>query len=278
MIDWVTEPWTSGLVARAGLALIAVGLLGGLVGVFVVIRGLAFTTEAFAHTAFPGAVLAVAAGGSVLVGSLLAVLVAAGGIALTARGDRTSDDTAISVVYTGLFALGALLLATLGPLDRDVTSFLFGSVLGVGNRELAAIAVGGALVLAVLWTQRRALVASSFDRESARTLGIGAGHAETVLLATLAVTVVLLVQSVGNMLVVAMLVTPAATARLSARHVASTVVVAVCLGVGAAIVGLYVSYYAGIAAGPAVVLTATAHLVLVACLRAARFGRFATAG
>ncbi len=277
MIDWVAEPWTSGLVARAGLALIAVGLLGGLVGVFVVIRGLAFTTEAFAHTAFPGAVLAVAAGGSLLLGSLVAVVVAAAAVAIAARGDRTSDDTAISVVHTGLFAMGALLLAALGPLDRDVTSFLFGSVLGVGTRELVAIAVGGALVLAVLWTQRRALIATSFDRESARALGVGANHVEMVLLIALAVTVVLLVQSVGNMLVVAMLVTPAATARLVTRRITSTVIAAVGFGVGAAVAGLYVSYYAGLAAGPAVVLTATALLIVVACARAIR-GRLVLAG
>lgn len=260
----LTEPWQSALVARAGIALLIVGVLGGLIGVYVVMRGLSFTAEAFAHTAFPGAVLATAAGGSVALGGLAAVLVAAGAIALTARSDRISDDAAISVVFTGLFAVGAILLSTLGPFDRDVTSFLFGSLLGTTDTDLVVLAVGAGAVCLALWMMRRPLIATSFDPDFASAVGTRRGAVQLALLALIGVSVVITVQAVGNMLVLAMLVVPAATARLVTRRLRSTFVVSVLVGVAAALIGLYVSYYASVATGACVVLSTVALFVLAA--------------
>lgn len=270
----LTEPWQSGLVARAGLALLIVGVLGGVIGVFVVLRGLSFTVEAFAHTAFPGAVLATAAGGSIVLGGLAAVVVTAAAIALAARSERVSDDAAISVVFTGLFALGAILITTLGPLDRDITSFLFGSLLGTDDRDLLMLSAGALVVSATAWALRRQLVVTSFDAAFASTIGVRATRVQFILLGLVGVSVVIAVQAVGNMLVLAMLVIPAATARLVTRRLPAMFAVAVVAGVMSALIGMYTSYYASVATGACVVLAAVGLLVAAALVSTAlRRGR-----
>ena len=256
-MNWLTEPWTTELVARAGIELIVVGVVGGALGVFVVVRGLPYTVEAFSHTIFPGAILAAAFGGSIVVGGLIAGVVAAAGILLASRSPRTGDETAIGVVFTGMFATGALLASALGPLDRDVTSFLFGSLLGVSRIDLVISTLVGAGVLGVLLGARRPLIASSFDRDAAEGSGIRTGWIDGMLLVLLALAVVVSVRAIGNVLVLAMFVTPAATARLVCRRIGTTISAAIAFGVAAGIGGLYLSYHAGVAAGGAVVLVAT---------------------
>jgi ABC-type Mn2+/Zn2+ transport system permease subunit len=276
-VNVLTEPWQSGLVARAGLALLIIGVLGGVIGVFVVLRGLSFTVEAFAHTAFPGAVLATAAGGSIVLGGLAAVIVTAAAIALAARTERVSDDAAISVVFTGLFALGAILMTTLGPFDRDITSFLFGSLLGTDDRDLMMLSAGAVVVSATLWALRRPLVATSFDPSFASAIGVRATRVQFILLGLVGVSVVIAVQAVGNMLVLAMLVIPAATARLVTRRLPAMFVLAIGAGVLSALIGMYTSYYASVATGACVVLAAVGLLVIAALVTAAmRRGRSVT--
>lgn len=266
-MSWLIEPWQSGIVARSGIALVIVGVLGGVLGVFVVIRDMAFTTEAFAHTAFPGAVLAAAAGESLLLGGLAAVLAAAAGMLLAARSDRVSDEAAVSVVFTGLFAVGALALALLGPLDRDVTSFLFGSLFATTTADLVTLGIAAVAILAVLWALRRPLVAASFDRDFARSAGMRVGHTDLAVTALLAVGVVAAFQTVGNVLVLALFVTPAVTARALTGRLGSAITLAAAIGVLSALLGLYVSYHASVAAGASVVLTATSLLLVVLVVR-----------
>lgn len=256
-MGWLTDPWATDLVTRAGLELVLVGILGGALGVFVVLRGLPYTVEAFSHTVFPGAVLAAAFGGSIVAGGAAAGLAAAGGIALAARSRHTSDETAIGVVFTGMFALGVLFVATLGPLDQDISSFLFGNLLGVSSGDLLASAAITVAVLAFLVVMRRPLVMSSFDRDGAAADGGHLGAIDALLLCALALAVVVSIRAVGNVLVLALFVTPAATARLVTRRVATAIAAAMAAGVAAGIGGLYLSYHAGVAAGGAVVLVAT---------------------
>jgi len=256
---------------RAGIALAIVGLIGGVVGVFVVTRGLSFATDAFAHTVFPGAVLAAAAGTSLVIGGLIASLVAAVGVTAITRARGTSDDTAIAVVYTGLFAAGVILLSTLGPFDRDVMSFLFGSALGVSDGDVIAIAIVGAIAILTLFVIRRPLVAVTAGRGTARADGLPVTAVDTVLITVLAVTVVAVAQAIGNMLVVALLVTPAVTARLLAGRLRSTIVTAALAGLIAGIGGVYLSYHASLATGGSVVLVATTT-VLIAMIASPRSG------
>lgn len=261
-MSWLTDPWTTGLVARAGIALVIVGALGGVIGVFVVVRGLPFTIEAFSHTMFPGAVIAAAAGGPLIVGALVAGAVAAGGMALASRSSRTPDETAVGVVFTGMFALGALLVAALGPLKQDVTSFLFGSLLGVTATDVAVSAAVAAAILVVLIALRRPLVSAAFDRDGAAGDGVRVDRLELVMLALVALAVVVCVRAIGNVLVLALFVTPAASARLLCKRLATTVAVSVAIGVLSGLGGLYISYHGGVAVGGAVVLVATGLFAL----------------
>jgi len=271
VIDWLAEPWDTGIVARAGLALLIAGILGGAVGVVVLLRGLAFTTDAYAHTVFPGVVLAAAAGTSLMVGGLVAAIVAGLGIAVLARHSTTSHETAIAVVYTGLFAVGAILFAELGPFDRSVGSILFGSVLGTSSRDLLVLSVCAVLCLAVLTAIRRPLITTTFDPVLAGAEGTRRTTIDAIVLVVLAVVVVILTQAIGNMLVIALLVAPALTARILTRRLFSCVAAAMGIGALTALAGLYLSYYAGIATGPSVVFVAIGLAVLAwAVARAAR--------
>jgi manganese/iron transport system permease protein len=256
-VSWLTDPWGTELVSRAGIELALVGVLGGVLGVFVVVRGLPYTVEAFAHTVLPGAVLATVLGGSVLLGGLAAAGAAAIGIALASRHGATNEDTAVGVVFTGMFALGVLLAAALGPLDRDLTSFLFGSVLGVSRGDLLLSAGATLLVLAVVAALWRPLVATAFDREAAAGAGVRVARLDALLLALIALAVVVAVRAIGNVLVLAMFVAPAASARLVCRRLPSTVAASAGYGVVSGIGGLYLSFHAGLAAGGSVVLVAT---------------------
>lgn len=262
MIEWLMDPWSTGIVARAGVALLIAGVVGGAVGVLVLLRGLAFTTDAYAHTVFPGVVLAAAAGTSFMLGGLVAAIAAGLGIAMIARHATTTHETAIAVVYTGLFACGAILYAELGPFDRSVSSILFGSVLGTSERDLWVLAATAAVCLAVLFVMRRPLIATTFDRVLAGAEGMRRGRVDAVLLVVLAIVVVILTQAIGNMLVIALLVAPAMTARNLTRRLRDCVVAAMATGATAAIAGLYLSYHAGIATGPSVVFIATALMIL----------------
>ena len=253
----LTDPWGTELVTRAGIELTLIGILGGVLGVFVVVRGLPYTVEAFAHTVLPGAVLAVALGGSIVLGGLAAAAAAAIGIALASRYAAVSEDTAVGVVFTGLFALGVLLASALGPLDRDVSSFLFGSVLGVSREDLSASAVVTLVVLVAVAALWRPLVATAFDREAASGDGVRIAALDAALLALIALAVVVAVRAIGNVLVLAMFVAPAASARLVCRRLPATVATSVGYGLAAGIGGLYLSFHAGLAAGASVVLVAT---------------------
>jgi manganese/iron transport system permease protein len=258
-------------VLRAGIELVLVGLVGGVLGTFVVLRGLAFTADAFAHSALPGAVVALALGGSIAGGALAAGLVSAGAVVAAGRARSTSADTAVGVVFFGVFALGAVLFVRLGPFDRDLSSFVFGSVLGVTWREVATTAVAGALVVLILVRLWRPLTLATFDPEAAAGAGVRVGRLEGALLVAIALAVVAAVSSVGNVLVLALLVTPAATARLLSGRLLPTVLLAALTGALSGVGGLYLSYYGGVAAGGSVVLVATG-LLAIALVAAPRSG------
>ncbi len=261
MLDALTEPWASNLVRGALVQTVLVSVLCGVVGVFIEVKGLAFTTEALTHIAFPGAVIAAAAGGSIIVGGLIAAIVGALAIALATRAPHTSDETAIGVVFTGAFGVGALLAVVLGPLDRDVSSFLFGSLFGVSTADLVTTSVAALMIAITLVVVRRPLIAAAFDAESAGSGGHVRGI-EAIFLVVVALTVVVAARAVGNVLAVALLVIPAATARLLCRRLSATLLVAAGVGATAAVGGIYLSYYAGVAAGGSVVLVATALLLI----------------
>ena len=257
-VDWLAEPLGHGFMLRATLAIAIVGLVCGVIGVFVTLRGLAFMGDALAHAIFPGVVIAFVLGGNYLVGALVAATLVSLGIGAIGQSGRLSNDTAIGVLFAGAFALGVAIISTQETFARDVTGFLFGSILGVGRDDLVLSAAIGLGVLLVMFLFRRELVTVAFDRTFAASVGMRLWAWDQLFLLLLSLSIVVSLQTVGNILVLAMLVTPAATARLLTDRLPVTLGLAALIGAVSGVTGLYLSYYASFASGASVVLVATA--------------------
>jgi manganese/iron transport system permease protein len=248
---------------HAFMAIILVGLICGVIGVFVILRGLAFLGDALAHAIFPGVVIAFILGGNYLIGALVAAIIVSFGIGAISQSARLSNDTAIGVIFAGGFALGVALLSTQQSYARDLNSFLFGSILSVKRNDLLLTAAVGVVVLLVLFWYRREFTSIAFDRSYAQSIGINLWAFDQLFLIGLALAIVISLQTVGNVLVLAMLVTPAATARMLTDRLKVMVLLSSMIGMTCGVLGLYLSYYQGVPSGAGVVLVATGVFLLV---------------
>jgi manganese/iron transport system permease protein len=232
-------------------------------GSYVVLRGLAFIGDALTHAVFPGIVVAVALGRSILLGALVVGLITALGIATVSRGRRVSEDTAIGILFAAMFALGVVLVSTLAAYQRDVADLLFGQILAVSQSDLylAAGTTAVAVVTTVLLNKELSLI--GFDRDMALAMRYPVFLLDLVLLGLITLAIVVSLQAIGNILVLAMLVTPAATARLLTQRLATMQLLSAVLGVAAGVIGLYISFWWNVASGGAVVLTTTAIFFVV---------------
>lgn len=263
-------------IQRALLGAILIAVVCASVGVFVVLRGLAFLGDAIAHAAFPGVVIAFMLKVDLIVGGSVAAVLSALAIGSVSRRSGLREDTAIGVVFSGMFALGIVLFAGLRTYTGDLLGILFGNVLGISTEQLALAGVAGALILAVLWIAWRELVFVSFDPVGAAAAGLRPLRYDTLLLGLIGVAIAISVQIVGVVLVVAMLVTPAATARLVARDLRTMLAVGLAAAIGSAVVGIWISYFVNAASGGTIVLVATALFGLVWAARGVAWRRVAT--
>jgi manganese/iron transport system permease protein len=265
-VDALLEPLGHAFFVRALFAAALVGTVCAVVGTFVVLRGLAFIGDAISHAAFPGVVVAFLLKGPYLLGAGVAAVATALAIGWVSRRARIRADTAIGVLFAGTFALGVFLFSTIQGYVADLFSFLFGYLLSTTVEDLIGLAILGALVLgtvAVLWKE---LLYATFDPLGAAASGLRVDRLESLFLALVALTIVISLQAVGIILVVAMLVTPAATAQLLAVRFGRLMAVAVVVGVGASIVGLYLSYWLDAASGATIVLVETAAFLAALAL------------
>jgi ABC-type Mn2+/Zn2+ transport system permease subunit len=251
VLHHLTEPFAEPISRRAFAEVVLLGIAGGALGCWIVFYELAYGAESLAHSLFPGLVAAALLGIPLLVGGAAGIVVAAVAIALASRVPSIGRDTAVAVVITGLFGLGVL-MALSASSPPGVQELLFGDVLGVSDLDLALAAGMVAVVLAALRLLHTRLLAVGFDRASAAPLGASPFLADTALLLLLALAVLVSVQGLGNLLVVAVLVGPAATARLLTRRMAPMMALAAVVGVLAGAGGLYLSYYASTAAGASI--------------------------
>jgi manganese/iron transport system permease protein len=261
-MHWLTDPFALEFMQRALAASLIVGVLCSVLGCFVVLRAMAFLGDALAHAILPGVAIAYLLGVDLLLGALVAAVAVAVGIGVVSRRGAVKEDTAIGVLFAAALALGVVLISTVRSYATDLTHILFGNVLGVSAADLW---LTGLLALAVLLTVVvlfKEFLLASFDPVLAHTLGRRPEALRFLMLVLLALTVVVSLQTVGVGLVAAMLVTPAATAYLLTRRLASMMLVAAAIGTGSSVAGLYISYYLDVASGAAVVLTATAAFVL----------------
>ena len=250
---------------RALLAGVIVSVAAGMVGVFVVLRGLAFLGDAVAHTQLAGAAVALVLGGSAVLITLgagvAAVLTALGVALLTLRG-RLREDTAIGIMFAGFFALGVMLISRERTFTVDLGALLVGHILGASWADLIVMAVLTIVVTVLVLSFLPELRFSAYDPEVAAVSGVPVTLMQVGLLVLIALATVVAFRLVGVILAVAMLVTPAAAAVLLTRRLGQMMLASILIGVLSTVAGLYASFYFDLAAGPSIVLTAVALMAL----------------
>lgn len=275
LLDGLIDPWRSGIMQRALLEVVLLGATGGLLGCWIVWGGLSYSAEALPHAMFPGLVGAALLGLPLVLGGAVGLLAAALLIAAVSRVPSLDRDTSISVVFTSMFGLGTL-MALSPDTPTGVTELLFGDVLGLTNGDVAVAAVLTAVVLLALRVLHPRLLATTFDRDGARSAGLRPGVTDVALVVLIAVATLVCVQALGNLFVAATLVAPAATARLLGRRPGPTMALAVGVALLSGVGGLLLSYHAGTAAGASIAgVTVAVYLVVasVAGVRGAVVGR-----
>ena len=255
------EPLQDEFMRRSIAEMTLIGVAGGALGCWVVLYRLSYAAESLAHSIFPGLVLAAIAGVPLLAGGAPAIVVAALAIALAARVPGVSREVAVGVVVTTLFGLGVL-LALSPDSPPGIQEVLFGDILGPSDANLAAAAALAVAVAASLLLLHGRLLAAGFDRGAARSLGASPARTEAALLVLLSLAIVVAVQGLGNLLVVAVFVGPAAIARQLSERIGPMIAIAVATAVLAGVAGLYLSYYAGTAGGASVALAILAAYLL----------------
>jgi ABC-type Mn2+/Zn2+ transport system permease subunit len=258
-VDWLTDPWSFEFMQRALLAGIVVSVAAGMVGVFVVLRGLAFLGDAVAHTQLAGAAIAlVLGGGAVLItlGAGIAAVVTALAVALLTIRGRLREDTAIGIIFAGFFALGVLLISRERTFAVDLGSLLVGHILGASWTDLIVMAVLTVVVAILVLAFLPELGFTAYDPEVASVSGVPVTLMQIGLLVLIALATVVAFRLVGVILALAMLVTPAAAAALMTRRLATMMVLATAVGAVSTVAGLYASFHLDLAAGPSIVLTA----------------------
>ncbi len=265
LINLLLNPLGYEFMLRGLAAALMVGIVSAVIGTFIVLRGMALFGNALAHAILPGVAVAYLLGGNtqswLFAGGLTAGVITSLGIGAISKGN-IKQDTAIGVMFTGMFALGIALISTVRSYTVDLTHFLFGDVLGVSNSDLWLIGVFGGLVILTILAFYKEFLVLSFDPVLSKTLRLPATFLNYLMLLLIAVTIVLSLQTVGVALMSAMLVTPAASASLLTRRLPIMMALAATIGAISAVFGLYLSFYVNIASGPAIVLVTTFFFLL----------------
>ena len=267
MLEFILEPLNYAFMVRGLIAAVLVGVVSAVVRMYIVLRGMAFFGDALAHAILPGIAVGYLVGGGarepLFWWALATAILSSLGIGAISRNTQIKEDTAIGIVFAGMFALGVALISTVGNYTVDLAHFLFGDVLGVRNADLWLIAVFGGFVLLAILAFYKEFMVLSFDPILAATLRLPVRLLDFLILILIAVTIVVSLQTVGVALMVAMLVTPAATAYLLTRRLPVMMALAASIASISGVIGLYISYYLSIASGSAIVLTCTAIFGLV---------------
>jgi manganese/iron transport system permease protein len=261
-IAFLADPMAYGFMQRGLVAALLVGIVCAVMGTFVVLKGLAFIGDAVSHAAFPGLVVAYIIGAPLYIGGAVAAVATALAIGLVTRRSRLRFDTSVGVLFAGTFAFGVMLFSTIKGYVTDLLGYLLGNVLGIGVGDLIQVAILGAIVLAIVLAIRKELLFATFDPLGAAASGLPVARLEYLLLALLGVTIVVSIQAVGIIMVVSMLVTPAATAQLLVIRFGRMMAVGVALAAVSAVLGLYLSFYLNLASGASIVIVETVLFVI----------------
>ncbi|MBI4309130.1 MAG: metal ABC transporter permease [Candidatus Omnitrophica bacterium] len=268
-MNFITEPFQYAFIQRAVLAAVITGVLCACLGTFVVLRRMSVVGHALTHSALPGMVAAYLLGGSIFIGAAAATMITAFGIGFLSKDDKVYEDTSVGMVPTVMFALGVLLISA-GKSYRDLSAMLFGNILGItsGDLKLIALITGATLLMLAFFYKELKLLC--IDPDYAKAIGIPLHMLRYGLLLFLALTVVVGIQSVGTVLTNALLVVPAATARLLTDRLGTVMLLAGVFAVLSVLAGVFVSYYFSLSSGAAIVLACALIFVCVWLARAAK--------
>ncbi len=243
-MDWLTAPFELGFQQRALLGGMLAAVALAMVGTWVVIRGMTFLGDALVHGVVPGVALALLLGFNLLLGAALAAVVMIAGINLVHRQTTFSEDTGIGLLFVGMLGLGVILVSRTDSYAGDLTSVLFGDVLGVTTGDLVVLATVAAISLGVAMLAHRAFLVLAFNEQKAELLGLRPRLAHAALLGLITLTIVGSFQVVGALLVFGLLVGPPATAALLVRRVPAMMATAGAIGALSVVAGLVISYHA----------------------------------
>ncbi len=264
MIDILFDPFQYSFMVRALIVSLLVGIMCPALGAYVITRGRAFMGDALAHSVLPAMVLAFLLGFSPFIAAVPAAVLLAVIMGGVARRTGISEDTSIGIIFAGMFALGLVMMSRATGITVNIEDLLLGQALGVSSTEVVVSLGLAALVVVGLYVYHWQLVYTTFDPIGAKVIGIKTGVVEYILLGLLALVIVIGIQAAGIVLVMAMLITPAATAYLIARRFVGVMLWGAAIGGTSAVAGLYLSYYADLPSGPAMALVATAFFAGVA--------------
>ena len=277
-MDIFITPFTSNtFMVNALVAGILVSIACGVIGTFIVLRGLAFIGDALAHGVLPGIALALLLGFPGILGATVGAVVMIGGISLITRRTRLSSDTAIGLLFVGMLALGVVIVSRSSSFSGDLVRVLFGEILGINPSALMVQLAATVIILVTVAVCSRPFLMLCFSPEQAQVAGFSASMYHNIMLALIALTVITSFQTVGTLLVFGMLLAPAGAGALIARRVQTMMVWAAVFGSIAVYLGLLASYHFNLAAGASIVLVATMIFFIVFLLRSRPRSTFGSA-
>lgn len=274
---WLTDPFHYDFILRALFAGCLAAVTCSLIGTWVVIRGMSFMGDALAHGVLPGIAVAFIVGIDIAIGAFVSAIIMVIGINLVNRASKLSTDTGIGLLFVGMLALGVVIISRTRSFTGDLTSFLFGSVLGVKDSDIWLQSIAAVLTLIAVIGFHRMFLALSFNSDKAATLGMRPRLAHIAMLTLIAIAIVASFRTVGTLLVFGLLIAPPATAALLVRRVPAMMATACAIGVSSIFIGLIITYHFDTAAGATMAGTAVAIFFIVLAGREifSRIGRTA---
>lgn len=266
-MSFLLDPFTVSFVQRAFFAGALVAVICGVVGTWVVLRGMAFLGEAMAHGMLPGIAAATLFGLPALIGAAVSAALMSLGIGALQRRGRLSADTSIGLLFVASLALGVIIISASRSFATDATAILFGDVLAVNAADITVLALAGVVTLVFATLGHRSFVALTVDPRQAQLLGLRPALAHLVLTGLVTLAVVAAYQAVGSLLVVGMLLGPAVAAGHWAKRIPSTMALAAAIGIVSVAVGLLISWHGGTAAGATIAFVAIASAAVSAGFR-----------
>lgn len=266
-MDWLTEPFQYDFILRSLFAGSLAAVTCALIGTWVVIRGMSFMGDALAHGVMPGIAIAFIVGVDIAIGAFISAIVMVIGINLVNRASKLSSDTGIGLLFVGMLALGVVIISRTRSFTGDLTSFLFGSVLGVQDSDIWLQLIAALITLIAVLVFHRFFLALSFNADKAASLGMRPRLAHFVMLALIALAIVASFRTVGTLLVFGLLIAPPATAALLVRRVPTMMITACLIGIASIFIGLIITYHFDTAAGATMAGTAVAIFFLVLTVR-----------